>query len=105
MTGRPSLPGTPPPARIAAGCSRPGIAAGPLRELRVLLANRPGTIAELALALGAAGVNIEDMALHPAPEMTSGAVSLWVAGEEQTQRALAAVRELGHAVSALGAGE
>jgi prephenate dehydrogenase len=82
-----------------------GHPAGPLRELRVLLANRPGTIAELALALGAAGVNIEDMALHPSPEMSSGAVSLWVAGEEQTERALAAVRELGHAVSALGAGE
>lgn len=78
---------------------------GPLRELRVVVANRPGTIAELALALGEAGVNIEDMALYPAPDMQSGAVSLWVAGDEQAERAAALVRELGHTVTALGDGE
>ncbi len=61
--------------------------AGPLRELRIVVANRPGTIAELALALGEAGVNIEDMALYPAPDMTSGAVSVWVAGDEQARKA------------------
>jgi prephenate dehydrogenase len=79
--------------------------AGPLRELRIVVANRPGTIAALALALGEAGVNIEDMALYPAPDMTSGAVTLWVAGDEQAERAAALVRELGHTVSILGAGE
>ena len=77
--------------------------AGPLRELRIVVANEPGTIAALALALGEAGVNIEDMALYPAPDMTSGAVTLWVAGDEQAQRAAALVRELGHTVSILGA--
>jgi prephenate dehydrogenase len=77
------------------------LAGGPLRELRVVVANRPGTIAELALALGEAGVNIEDMALYPAPDMTSGAVSLWVAGDEQAERASVLVRELGHTVSAV----
>jgi prephenate dehydrogenase len=76
--------------------------AGSLRELRIVVANRPGTIAELALALGEAGVNIEDMALHPAPDMSSGAVSLWVAGEEQAGRAERLVRELGHTVTVLG---
>jgi len=80
------------------------LAGGPLRELRVVVTNRPGTIAELALALGEAGVNIEDMALHPAPDMTSGAVSLWVVGDEQAERAKALVRELGHSVSAVGDG-
>jgi prephenate dehydrogenase len=80
------------------------LAAGPLRELRVVVANRPGTIAELALALGEAGVNIEDMALYPAPDMTSGAVSLWVSGDEQAERAATLVRELGHSVSAVGNG-
>jgi prephenate dehydrogenase len=79
--------------------------AGPLRELRIVVANKPGTIAELALSLGEAGVNIEDMALYPAPDMTSGAVSLWVAGDEQAERAAALVRGLGHTVSVLGAGE
>ncbi len=80
-------------------------AAGPLHELRVVVANRPGTVAELALALGEAGVNIEDMALYPAPDMTSGAVSLWVAGAEQAERAAELVRGLGHTVTVLGAGE
>jgi prephenate dehydrogenase len=80
------------------------LSGGPLRELRVVVANRPGTIAELALALGEAGVNIEDMALYPAPDMTSGAVSLWVAGDEQAERAAALVRELGHSVSSVGGG-
>jgi prephenate dehydrogenase len=74
---------------------------GPLRELRIVVANRPGTIAELALALGEAGVNIEDMALHPAPDMTSGAVSLWVGGDEQAARAAELVRGLGHTVTVL----
>jgi prephenate dehydrogenase len=85
----------------AAGADRRGLleadlAAGPLREVRVVVANRPGTVAELAIALGEAGVNIEDMALHPATDMRSGAISLWVAGEERAERAAALVRELGH---------
>jgi len=80
-------------------------AGGTLCELRAVVANRPGTIAELALALGEAGVNIEDMALYPAPDMTSGAVSLWIAGEEQAERAVALVRELGHTASIVGPGE
>jgi prephenate dehydrogenase len=79
--------------------------AGPLRELRIVVANKPGTIAELALALGESGVNIEDMALHPAPDMTSGAVSLWVAGDEQAAKAEQLVRGLGHTVTVLGRAE
>ena len=75
--------------------------AGPLRELRIVVANKPGTIAELALALSEAGVNIEDMALHPAPDMTSGAVSVWVGGDEQAAKAEQLVRRLGHTVSAV----
>jgi len=76
---------------------------GPLRELRIVVTNQPGTIAELALGLGEAGVNIEDMALHPAPDMTSGAVSVWVAGDEQAARAAERVRQLGHTASVLAA--
>ncbi len=75
------------------------IAGGPLHELRVLVPNRPGIVAELALELGRAGVNIEDMALYPAADMTSGAVSLYVAGDDQAARAVDLVRDLGHDVS------
>jgi prephenate dehydrogenase len=79
-------------------------AGGPIRELRVGVPNRPGIVAELALALGRAGVNIEDMALYPASDMSSGAISLWVAGEEQAERAAELVRELGHTVSVVEPG-
>jgi prephenate dehydrogenase len=72
---------------------------GELYELRLSVENRPGTVAEIALALGRAGVNIEDMALSPAPDMKTGAVSLWVAGEAESERAAEIVRELGHGVS------
>ena len=72
---------------------------GELYELRLSVENRPGTVAEIALALGRAGVNIEDMALYPAPDMRTGAVSLWVAGEAESERAAAIVRDLGHTVS------
>jgi prephenate dehydrogenase len=78
---------------------------GPLRELRIVVANRPGTIAALALALGEAGVNIEDMALYPALDMNSGAVTLWVAGDDQAARAATLVRGLGHTVTVLANGE
>ncbi len=75
------------------------IAGDELRELRVAVENRPGTIAEIALALGRARVNIEDMALYPAPDMRTGAVTLWVAGRTEAERAAEIVRGLGHSVS------
>jgi prephenate dehydrogenase len=75
------------------------IAGGPLHELRVLVPNRPGIVAEVALELGRAGVNIEDMALYPAADMTSGAISLYIAGDEEAERAEQMIRELGHDVS------
>jgi prephenate dehydrogenase len=75
------------------------IAGGPLHELRVLVPNRPGIVAEVALELGRAGVNIEDMALFPAADMTSGAISIYVAGDDQADRAEELVRALGHDVS------
>jgi prephenate dehydrogenase len=62
------------------------LAGGPLFELRTSVPNRPGVIAELALALGRAGVNIADMALYPAADMSDGVVALWIAGEEAAVR-------------------
>jgi hypothetical protein len=44
-------------------------------------------------------VNIEDMALYPAADMRTGAISIWVAGEGEAERAAELVRELGHTVS------
>src|SRR5262249_53495723 len=75
------------------------MAGGPLHELRVLVPNRPGIVAEVALALGKAGVNIEDMALYPTADMTSGAISLYVAGDDEANRAEELIKGLGHDVS------
>ncbi|MBX5441001.1 MAG: prephenate dehydrogenase/arogenate dehydrogenase family protein [Solirubrobacteraceae bacterium] len=64
------------------------LAGGPERELRVAVPNRPGVIAEIALKLGRAGINISDMALAPSPDDTQGEVTLWVA-EADAERASA----------------
>jgi prephenate dehydrogenase len=66
---------------------------GPVRELRVTVPNRPGVVAELALALSRAGINISDMSLTPAPDNTRGEMALWV-GEGDYERALNLVSDL-----------
>lgn len=73
--------------------------AGATHELRVLVPNQPGVLADLALALGRAGVNIADMSLDPAPDMSSGAISLWVAGEGEADKAEECIAGLGHSVT------
>jgi prephenate dehydrogenase len=73
--------------------------AGPLHELRASVPNRPGVIADIALALGRAGVNIADMALSPSPDNSQGVVSLWVSGDEQAVQALALIAGLGFPVA------
>jgi prephenate dehydrogenase len=72
-----------------------GLAGGEVHELRAAVADRPGVVAEIALALGRAGINIVDMALSPARDGPQGVVALWVRGEEQTARAVALVEALG----------
>ena len=57
------------------------LAGGDVRELRVSVPNRPGVVAEVALELGRAAVNIVDMALYPAPDNSSGVIALWIAGD------------------------
>lgn len=69
-----------------------------LHELRTAVPNRPGVIAELALELGRGGVNIVDMALYPAPDMSEGVVALWIAGEGPARRAEELVGHLGFPV-------
>ena len=66
-----------------------------LFELRLSVPNRPGVVAQVALELGRAGVNIVDMALYPAPDMSEGVIALWVAGEAHAERAQALASSLG----------
>jgi prephenate dehydrogenase len=75
------------------------VAGGPVHELRLTVPNRPGIVAQVALALGKAGVNIVDMALAPAVDMRSGAMTLWIAGDAQAAQAAALIGELGFPVA------
>ena len=75
------------------------LAGGELFELRASVPNRPGVIAELALALGRGGVNITDMALYPASDMSDGVVALWIAGERAAARGAELVSALGFPVA------
>ncbi len=75
------------------------LAGGDLHELRTSVPNRPGVVAQIALELGRAGVNINDMALYPASDMTEGVVALWIAGEAATDRAQELIAGLGFPVA------
>ena len=68
---------------------------GAVHELRASVPNRPGVIAEIALALGGAGVNIVDMVLSPSQDNRQGVVALWIAGDEQAGRARELIAGLG----------
>ena len=80
------------------------LAGGPVSELRVSVPNKPGIVAQVALALGEAGVNIVDMALYPAPDMQSGAIALWVAGEHGGERAVELIAGLGYPAAIVDTG-
>ncbi len=71
-----------------------GLAGGSVYELRAAVTDRPGAVAEIALALGRAGINIVDIALAPARDERRGTVSLWVQGEEPAQRAVETIAAL-----------
>jgi prephenate dehydrogenase len=76
-----------------------GATEGPVHELRLTVPNRPGIVAQVALELGKAGVNIVDLALAPASDMRSGAMTLWIAGDGQAARATELIGELGFPVA------
>jgi prephenate dehydrogenase len=62
-----------------------GMTGGELTEIRRVVPNRPGVVADLALTLSRAGINIHDMTLSPQPDFRSGEVALWVAEEHRAR--------------------
>jgi prephenate dehydrogenase len=76
-----------------------GLVGGPVQELRASVPNRPGVIAEIALALGRDGVNIADMALSPSQDNRQGVIALWIRGEDQAGRAQELINGLGFPVA------
>jgi len=66
-----------------------GLAGGsaPSTEVRVAVPNRPGVVADIALTLGRAGININDMTLSPSADERTGEVALWVAADSAARAA------------------
>ncbi len=85
-------------ARQRAALLEAGSLGGATQGLRVPVPNRPGVVAELALKLGGAGINISDLSLTPAPDGTRGEVMLWVATSDAA-RAGELIAQLGFAVA------
>ncbi len=80
------------------GSGSAGAGGEPVHELRASVPNRPGVIAEIALALGHAGVNIIDMALSPSEDQSQGSVALWVRGDAHSDSAQGLIAGLGFPV-------
>jgi prephenate dehydrogenase len=75
------------------------LAGGEVVELRVSVPNRPGVVADVALALGRASVNIVDMALYPAADNTTGSIALWIAGAADARESERLIEALGFTVA------
>ena len=67
---------------------------GAMREIRTAVPNRPGVVAQIALALGLAGINIADMSLAPEADNRTGVIALWVP-DRDARRAIELIAELG----------
>ena len=72
-----------------------GLVGGPVREVRASVPNKPGVVAQVALALGRAGINISDMSLAPEADNNTGVIALWVPAAD-AQRAIGLVADLGY---------
>lgn len=64
---------------------RAAAAGGQLAELNVMVPNRPGVIADIALKLSAEGINIADLSLAPSIDMATGALELAVPAEQEAR--------------------
>jgi prephenate dehydrogenase len=80
-------------ARGSAGVGRiPGKHGGPTSEfapVQVVIPDRPGELARLFAAAGAAGVNVEDISIEHSPGLPVGVAELWVRPEAASSLASA----------------
>jgi prephenate dehydrogenase len=75
--------------------TKPGSSPRGLRELLVHIADRPGSLAAVFRILGAAGVNVEDLAIDHELQGGSGNLHIWVAGREALAIALSSLSGAG----------
>jgi prephenate dehydrogenase len=71
---------------------------GALVELHVPIPDRPGVLAEVTTTIGAAGVNIEDLAISHAPEGGRGTLRLAIIGFKPAGTAREALEAIGYEV-------
>jgi prephenate dehydrogenase len=71
---------------------------GDLQRLRVHIPDRPGVLAGITQALGAARINIEDFELHHVSAERGGSLMLLVAGAEEAARAAELLEAQGYGV-------
>ena len=70
-----------------------------MHELRLTVPNRPGIVAQVALELGRAGVNIIDMALCAGRRHAHRVMTLWIAGDGRPPAPAELIGELGFPVA------
>jgi prephenate dehydrogenase len=66
-----------------------------VRQISAVVPNKPGVVAQIALALGRAGINISDMSLAPEADNRTGMVMLWL-DPAAAARAIGLIAELGY---------
>jgi prephenate dehydrogenase len=71
-----------------------------LQRLRVHVPDRPGVLAGITQALGAARINIEDFELHHMSRERGGTLTLLVSGEDEARRAAELLEAQGYPVVA-----
>jgi prephenate dehydrogenase len=71
---------------------------GKLQQLRVHVPDRPGVLAGITQALGAARINIEDFELHHVSPERGGTLMLLVTGEDEAGRAATLLESQGYGV-------
>jgi prephenate dehydrogenase len=71
---------------------------GALQRLRVHIPDRPGVLAGITQALGAARINIEDFELHHMSRERGGTLTLLISGENEAVRASELLEAQGYSV-------
>jgi prephenate dehydrogenase len=72
--------------------------AGALHRLRVHVPDRPGVLAGITQALGAARINIEDFEMHHVSPEQGGTLTVLVSGEDEARRAVDLLETQGYSV-------
>jgi prephenate dehydrogenase len=70
-----------------------------LHRILIPVPDRPGVFSEIMVALGDAGINVEDLAMHHMSPELGGTLSVYVLGQEVCQRASHVLGALGYEVS------